>query len=193
MKIRSIAQYSHKSTLKKAISWCTKKDVILSSPLKPGARRALIKIWPGDSKKSAISGPTPPPQKRQILKKGGFMAQNLPKTARTPPPKDRFTKNRGGVPIGGGVPRRIKKSCQGSPLCFDLKCWFCRGGTHPKSCVSNKRAFFRPPLGPKRGDFAPQTQKWALGFSGFLGPRDNLKTRTHPPPVHANFLRSGLC
>ena len=191
MKIRSIAQYSHKSTLKKAISWCTKKDVILSSPLKPGARRALIKIWPGDSKKSAISGPTPPP-KTADFEKGGVHGPKSAKNGQNPPPKKQIYKKQGGC-RSGGVPRRIKKSCQGSPLCFDLKCWFCRGGTHPKSCVSNKRAFFRPPLGPKRGDFAPQTQKWALGFSGFLGPRDNLKTRTHPPPVHANFLRSGLC
>ena len=161
MKIRSIAQYSHKSTLKKAISWCTKKDVILSSPLKPGARRALIKIWPGDSKKSAISGPTPPPPKTADFEKGGVHGPKSAKTARIPLKADLKT---GGGPIGGGGPTPHQKILSRVPPLLRFEVLVLPGRDPPQIVRFQQTGIFQTPPRPKKGGFCPPNPKMGPWF-----------------------------
>ena len=60
MKIRSIAQYSHKLGHKIGKNGCTKKDVIPTKPLKLVDGRAPIKNSRSDARKSALFGHHPP-------------------------------------------------------------------------------------------------------------------------------------
>ena len=66
-KIVSIVQYSHTEGPKSGIFGCTKKDVILSKPTKPRARRAPIKNGPSVRRFSRFG---PKCEHAKILRRG---------------------------------------------------------------------------------------------------------------------------
>ena len=146
----SIVQYSHTRDPKMGKNGCTKKDVILLKPMKLGDGRAPIKNSLLARQKNRPFWPHPP-QNGRFYKKG-VQGSKSAKNGQNPPPKKQiYKKQGGGCRSGGGVPRRIKKSCQGSPLCFNFSCGVRGGGTPPnceKGALGGPKSTRGPPDPP---------------------------------------------
>ena len=130
-KIVSIAQYSHVRTPKKAISWCTKKDVIRERPMKLGDGRAPIKNSCLGETKTRPFWPPPPPQKTADLKKGGSWPK-ICQNGQNPPKKADFQKTGGGCRSGGGGPTPHQKKLVRVPPLRDFFVRRAKGGGPPK-------------------------------------------------------------